>query len=331
VLLLAYGPVVLNEALLAAEHLERGGVDAHLVAMPWLNRVDRAWLDPLVEPFDEVVVVEDHAPVGALGTTLAHALSEPGSGSDAAGLATTAVRHGGSWRLNGTKMWITQGTVGGIFVVLASTTRDRKQKGISAFDVGLLTFPMALGVALMAQPASKLYPKIGPRRMMVAGFAGNLLMTGTLALVDYGTADLWIAANMFVRGLSFGLMIIPLQAASFATISPEATGRASSIFNVSRQVAGSLGIAVLATILTGRLGAHDAFLADPVTRDAALSAFQDTFIIGAVLTIPGMLVALLMDDKKALAAMGRSLEVPEGEVAYGEAPGYAIPEETAAG
>ncbi len=160
-------------------------------------------------------------------------------------------------------MLIGTASIMGVFFVLPIFLQT--QKGISAFDVGLLTFPMALGVAIMAQPASKLYPKIGPRRMMVAGFAGNLLMTGTLALVNYGTPDLWIAANMFVRGLSFGLMIIPLQAASFATISPEATGRASSIFNVSRQVAGSLGIAVLATILTSRLAAHDAFLADPAT------------------------------------------------------------------
>ena len=41
------------------------------------------------------------------------------------------------------------------------------QKGLSAFDVGLIMFPMAVGVALMAQPAAKLYPKIGPRRMMI--------------------------------------------------------------------------------------------------------------------------------------------------------------------
>ena len=42
----------------------------------------------------------------------------------------------------------------------------------------------------------------------------------------------------------------------FATISPEATGRASSIFSVTRQVAASLGVAVLATVLTSRLSAQ---------------------------------------------------------------------------
>ena len=60
-------------------------------------------------------------------------LTEPGSGSDAAGMRTTAVRKGGGWVLNGSKMFITQGTVGHVFVVLALTTPEKKQKGITAF------------------------------------------------------------------------------------------------------------------------------------------------------------------------------------------------------
>jgi alkylation response protein AidB-like acyl-CoA dehydrogenase len=60
-------------------------------------------------------------------------LTEPGSGSDAAGMKTTAVRKGDKWILNGAKMFITQGTVGDMFVVLALTSPERKQKGITAF------------------------------------------------------------------------------------------------------------------------------------------------------------------------------------------------------
>jgi alkylation response protein AidB-like acyl-CoA dehydrogenase len=60
-------------------------------------------------------------------------LTEPGSGSDAAGMKTTAVRRGDTWVLNGAKMFITQGTVGDAFVVLALTDPTKKQKGITAF------------------------------------------------------------------------------------------------------------------------------------------------------------------------------------------------------
>ena len=62
-------------------------------------------------------------------------LTEPGSGSDAAGLRTRAVRDGDGWVLTGSKMFITQGTVGDVYVVLASTAPDLGQRGISAFVV----------------------------------------------------------------------------------------------------------------------------------------------------------------------------------------------------
>jgi alkylation response protein AidB-like acyl-CoA dehydrogenase len=63
----------------------------------------------------------------------AWALTEPGSGSDAAGMKTTAVKKGDGWILNGTKTFITQGSVGHVFVVLALTAPERRQKGITAF------------------------------------------------------------------------------------------------------------------------------------------------------------------------------------------------------
>jgi alkylation response protein AidB-like acyl-CoA dehydrogenase len=63
----------------------------------------------------------------------AWALTEPGSGSDAAGMKTTAVRRGDTWVLNGSKTFITQGTVGNVFVVLALTDPANRQKGVTAF------------------------------------------------------------------------------------------------------------------------------------------------------------------------------------------------------
>jgi alkylation response protein AidB-like acyl-CoA dehydrogenase len=60
-------------------------------------------------------------------------LTEPGSGSDAAGMASTAVRRGDRWILNGSKTFITQGTVGDVFVVLAKTDPALRQRGITAF------------------------------------------------------------------------------------------------------------------------------------------------------------------------------------------------------
>jgi transketolase len=74
---LAYGPVMLHETLAAAEALRARGVRLGVVAMPWLNRFDAAWLDEAVSSFAHVFVVEDHAPVGALGDALRRELQRP--------------------------------------------------------------------------------------------------------------------------------------------------------------------------------------------------------------------------------------------------------------
>jgi len=62
-------------------------------------------------------------------------LTEPGSGSDSSNLSTMATKEGDHWILNGTKTFITQGSVGQIYVVLAKTDPEKGTKGISAFLV----------------------------------------------------------------------------------------------------------------------------------------------------------------------------------------------------
>ncbi|HPH27072.1 MAG TPA: acyl-CoA dehydrogenase family protein [Pseudomonadota bacterium] len=63
-------------------------------------------------------------------------LTEPGSGSDAAGARTRALQQAdGSWKISGTKTFITQGSVGSVFVIMAVTSPEKKQRGITAFLV----------------------------------------------------------------------------------------------------------------------------------------------------------------------------------------------------
>ena len=78
-----------------------------------------------------------YLPPAASGKWLAAwALTEPGSGSDSAALRTTARRDGASWVLDGSKSFITQGSVGGFCVVLARTDSSvAKQMGVTAFVV----------------------------------------------------------------------------------------------------------------------------------------------------------------------------------------------------
>ena len=74
-ILLAYGPVMLHEALVASELLEEDGIGVAVVDMPWLNRFDPAWIDLTVGQYEHVFVLEDHAPVGGLGDALRRELA----------------------------------------------------------------------------------------------------------------------------------------------------------------------------------------------------------------------------------------------------------------
>jgi transketolase len=68
---------MLHEALTAGEILRARGVSLAVVDMPWLNRFDGTWLEETVTPFEHLFVVEDHAPVGALGDALRRELQRP--------------------------------------------------------------------------------------------------------------------------------------------------------------------------------------------------------------------------------------------------------------
>jgi alkylation response protein AidB-like acyl-CoA dehydrogenase len=72
----------------------------------------------------------------ATGETLgAFCLTEPAAGSDAAGIQARAVRNGNSYKLNGTKTWVTNGNAAGVLLVFAKTDPAAGGKGISAFLV----------------------------------------------------------------------------------------------------------------------------------------------------------------------------------------------------
>ncbi len=76
--LFAYGPVMLHEALVAAEMLEGEGFQLKVVNMPWLNRVDHQWLGESVRSSRNIFVLDDHSPCGGLGDSLLNAMVTAG-------------------------------------------------------------------------------------------------------------------------------------------------------------------------------------------------------------------------------------------------------------
>jgi len=110
-------------------------------------------------------------------------LTEPGSGSDAAGMRTTAVKKGDRWIINGSKIFITQGTVGDIFVILASTTKEKKTHGITAF---------VLEKGLKGFTQKSIHGKLGMRSSDTAELAFEdveIPLENQLGALDHGFVD----------------------------------------------------------------------------------------------------------------------------------------------
>ena len=179
-------------------------------------------------------------------------------------------------------------------------------RGMTPLEAGLMTFPQAIGVATMAPIIARLYPRIGPRRLIMAGLTLASITTLPFVFMDVDTNLWFLRGMMYIRGLGFGLLLVPVQAAVFATISISATGRASAVFNATRQVAMSFGTAICAAVLTSRLSTYSAERLDPTQAIAATNAFNEAFLASLILIAFGVLVASFIRDKDAAATMQRT-------------------------
>jgi EmrB/QacA subfamily drug resistance transporter len=168
--------------------------------------------------------------------------------------------------------------------------------GFSALQTGLTLSPQAIGWLAVSSIASRLYPKLKPRLMISLGLAGATAMTAFFIFVQ-PDANLWLLRLvLFLRGFTMGFAVIPVQAAVFTNISSQETGKASSLFNTNRQVAASLGVAVVGTVLfeLQRLGS----VSDP-------GPYKIAFGVASLLGVIAVVLALIIKNQDAEASFTR--------------------------
>jgi EmrB/QacA subfamily drug resistance transporter len=200
---------------------------------------------------------------------------------------------------------VTSAFIGSMFVLPLYLQRLR---GFSPQQSGLATFTQAIGFILATRSVGKAYLVIGPRRLILAGLVAGGLVNLSFVFVDLHTSLWWIRLIMFARGLCLPLLFIPLQASSFATISPADTGRGSSLFATQRQLSGALGVAFLGAILFTQLTTRTTnAMAQGKTGEALaqaqLTAYHHAFAWVVVLFFLGALVSLAVRDADAANTM----------------------------
>jgi len=203
---------------------------------------------------------------------------------------------------NGVLFFIQGGFFGVTFLLPQLLQAER---GLSPLAAGLVGCTTAIGIIAGSPLVGRLYPTVGPRRLIMGGMALAALAALSLRLVGLTTDPWLIRGQVFVLGVAFGFVFVPLQTASFARISPAQTGRASAAYSAVRQVATSIGVALLATVLSSRLVVYGATLGNPGTRPGALNAFHDAFAAAALLDLLGLAAALLISDRLAASTMKR--------------------------
>jgi EmrB/QacA subfamily drug resistance transporter len=202
--------------------------------------------------------------------------------------------------------------VGSMFVLPLYLQRLR---GLSPQTSGLSTFTQALGFIAVSRTVGKAYLRVGPRRMIAAGLLFSGIINLSFLLVGLDTDLWWIRLIMFGRGMCLPLLFIPLQAASFARISPTDTGRGSSLFATQRQVSSALGVAIIGAVLftslkTKTAGAVVAGIEGRALQEIQLGSYHRAFLLVAILYFVGAAVALLIRDSDAANTMTQPAATP---------------------
>jgi MFS transporter, DHA2 family, multidrug resistance protein len=121
--------------------------------------------------------------------------------------------------------------------------------GFSSYQAGQAMVPRGVGSLVMMPTVGLLTGIVDPRKLLIAGLTiggGTLLWLGQLDL----NAGYWeIFWPQLLQGAGLALLFVPLTTVSMATIAPERMGYATSLFNLMRNIGGSIGIAITATIL----------------------------------------------------------------------------------
>ncbi len=120
----------------------------------------------------------------------------------------------------------------------------------SAFDTGMIMFPGAIASGITMAFVGKVVRKIDARKLVVSGVLLYLvsMIQHSRWTLEIGTHDTLLP--IILRGIGMGLVFVPLTGLTVADLKPQQMAQGTGLFNLSRQLGGSLGIAAAAALVT---------------------------------------------------------------------------------
>jgi DHA2 family multidrug resistance protein len=138
-------------------------------------------------------------------------------------------------------------------------------RGYSALQIGETMFVTGICMFLTAPIAGRLVAKLDPRVMMAAGFVGFGIGTWWASYITKDW-DFWeLLVPQVLRGVSLMICMIPINNIALGTLPPARMKNASGLYNLTRNLGGAVGLAVINTVLNSRWDLHLTRLHDAVS------------------------------------------------------------------
>jgi DHA2 family multidrug resistance protein len=122
--------------------------------------------------------------------------------------------------------------------------------GYSAYDAGVAMLPRGLGSFIAMPIVGMLMGKFDPRKLLTLGFLVAAFAMWRLSAINLNAGYWDIFWPQFIQGTSLGFLFVPLTTVTHDPIPKSQMGNATSLFNVMRNIGGSVGIALVTTIVT---------------------------------------------------------------------------------
>lgn len=127
-------------------------------------------------------------------------------------------------------------------------------RGNTVLEAGLLMIPQGVGSLVARFFVGKLVDRIGARNLTIACLLLVAVTTVPFALADANTSIWYLGAVLFIRGLGFGAVFIPVMSVAFIDIPRTEMPHASAITRIVQQVGGAFGTALVAVVLADEIG-----------------------------------------------------------------------------
>jgi EmrB/QacA subfamily drug resistance transporter len=194
-------------------------------------------------------------------------------------------------------------------------------RGISPLDSGLMMLPGAIVMGIMSPITGKLFDKFGPRILGVIGLTITGVSTYMLAHLQIDSSYTYIILVYTLRMLGMSMVMMPIMTNGLNQLPTVLNPHGTAINNTAQQVSGSIGTAVLVTIMNSVTKSEAESLmagVDPttlteastalLTQQALLAGIQYSFYVTLVINIVALVLALFVKRVDTSEEVVRKLE-----------------------